>query len=61
MNKTLEIGKSYKNGSGENMKIVCNDDNNSNVFIDSVGRSYYQNGRYFYNLRNEKDDRNLLL
>lgn len=61
LNQKIELRKSYKNGFGEDVKIVTNDEFDKNVFLDSIGRSYYENGRYFYNSKNEKNDKDLLL
>lgn len=46
---TVDLGKSYKNNSGEILKIVSLDEFDKNVFVDNFGRSYFRNGMYFYN------------
>lgn len=55
-NFELVLGNSYKNNSGEIVKIVSSDEFDKNVFLDDVGRSYLKNGKYFYN--NERYDLN---
>lgn len=52
----LKLGNSYKNNSGEIINIVSSDEFDKNVFLDDVGRSYFKNGKYFYN--NERYDLN---
>ena len=50
----LEIGKTYRNNSQENVKIVSIDEYDKNVFLDNFGRSYHKNGKYYY--QNSKYD-----
>lgn len=45
----VDVGKCYKNNSGEILKIVSLDEFDENVFVDNFGRSYFRNGMYFYN------------
>lgn len=44
----VSLGKYYKNNSEEIVKIVSLDEFDENVFIDNFGRSYFKNGKYFY-------------
>lgn len=46
----LEVGKTYLNEVSEIVMIVSEDipSNGKRVFIDSVGRSYFEDGRYYY-------------
>jgi len=45
----VDVGKCYKNNSGEILRIVSLDEFDENVFVDNFGRSYFRNGMYFYN------------
>jgi hypothetical protein len=44
----VSLGKCYKNNSEEIVKIVSSDEFDENVFIDNFGRSYFKNGKHFY-------------
>lgn len=46
----VEVSKSYVNWKGEIVTILSEDmpKDGKRVFIDTVGRSYFENGEYYY-------------
>ena len=46
----VQVGRSYVSRQGEIVNIVSEDmpKDGRRVFIDTIGRSYFENGEYYY-------------